>query len=192
MSDRVEDRFARILQLAASYAQGERSMRRGVAIDYLIEIGELLSDTVDSQQVVAPLLDLIPFVAETDARLPFEERRNSTAKPSNELMVRVIASIDILEDCGFTLEGAAQHVSRQMMRAGAALPSEGGDPRAWKRLLIWRDRLLHLKGGHPAWASYERFKTEMALLSREAMVAAATNGSLWNLRLGKAALGSAA
>ena len=62
----------------------------------------------------------------------------------------------------------------------------------WKRLLFWRDRLLHLRHSSPAWPLYEAFKTEISLMPREAVVAAATDGRLWNLRSGSAGESAAA
>lgn len=183
MSVDNQQRLARILELAATYSREARSKRRGLAIDYLLEIGEMLSETTDDQKILAPLLDLIPFVAEVESP-PFEERRNSSATPSDALMVRVIAAIETLEDSGYSWEAAAQHVTRQMVRVGAALPTGGGDPRAWKRLLFWRDRLLHLRQSSPAWALYEAFKTEISLMPREAVVSASIDGRIWNLRAG--------
>ena len=191
MADDHQKRLANILALAADYCRQDRSTRRSLAIDYLLEIGELLSENSDDQKILAPLLDLVPFIAEADAKLPFEERRNSSATPSDALMVRVVAAVELLEDCGYSWETAAQHVTRQMVRAGAALPP-GGDPRAWKRLLFWRDRLLHLRNTSPAWPLYQAFKTEIGLMPREAAVAAATDGRLWNLRSGSAGESAAA
>ncbi len=182
MSDDHQQRLASILDLAATYCREGRSNRRSLAIDYLLEIAELLSETTNDQKILAPLLDLIPFVAEADSRLPFEERRNSSATASDELMVRVVTAVEILEDCGYSWEAAAQHVTRQIVRAGAALPAGGGDPRAWKRLLFWRDRLLHLRSAGAAWPLYEAFKTEVGLMPRERVVSAAIDGRLWNLR----------
>ncbi len=184
MSDDHQQRLASILDLAATYCREGRSNRRSLAIDYLLEIAELLSETTNDQKILAPLLDLIPFVAEAEARLPFEERRNSSATPSDALMVRAVTAVETLEDCGYSWEAAAQHVTRQMVRAGAALPTGGGDPRAWKRLLFWRDRLLHLRQASPAWALYEAFKLEIGLMPRETVVSAAIDGRMWNLRAG--------
>lgn len=182
MTTDLDRRLARILQIAATYAREGRSNRRALAIDYLLELGELVGELASDEKILAPLLDLIPFVAEAEAQLPFEERRNSSAKPSEALLVRAICSIDLLEDCGYSLEAASQLVTRQLVRSGAALPAEGGDPRAWKRLLLWRERLLHLRHSHAAWPLYQAFKTEVALMPREAAVSAALDGRMWNLR----------
>lgn len=181
----LEQKLSRILDIAASYAREDRAQRRTLAIDYLLELGELIGELSDSEKIVAPLLDLIPFVAEAEAQLPFEERRTSSAKPSDALLVRAVTSVEILEDCSYSPEAAAQYVTRQLVRAGAALPQEGGDPRGWKRLLIWRDRLLHLRQHHPAWRLYQEFKTEIALMTHEAVVSAAIDGRIWDLRSGR-------
>lgn len=183
MTTDLDHRLARILELATRYAHGRRAQRRGMAIDYLIELGELMSEVAGDDTIVAPLLDLIPFIAEAEAQLPFEERRTSAARPSEAMLVRAVASVELLEDRGYSLEAAGQHVTRQLMRAGAALPTEGGDPRAWKRLLLWRERLLHLRQHHPAWTQYQQFKTEVGLMAHDAAMAAAMDGRLWNLRV---------
>lgn len=180
------ERLARILELAATYSRASRPSRRGLAIEYLLELGEHLSESCSDQQIVAPLIDLIPFVAEAEAP-PFEERRNSTATPSDALMVRVITAVEVLEDIGYSREAAAQIVTRQMVRKGAALPAGGGDPRAWKRLLTWRDRLLHMRQSSRAWPLYEAFKSEISLMPRESVTAAALDGRIWDLRAEKAA-----
>lgn len=171
-----------IQMLARAYMELPPTERREAALTYLFEVGEILTNAAGSDDIVAPLLDIIPFIANCNERLGFEERRQSSTEPSATLLARVSIAMDALIGNGHTAEQAAQILARQLVRAGANLPSEGGDPRAWRRLLIWRERLLALKRPAEAWAAYQDQKSALASEPRSAVLAAVNDGSLWNQR----------
>jgi hypothetical protein len=63
-------------------------------------------------------------------------------------MARASAIIDVLVQSGQTPDHSAQTVTRQLLAVGIQLPECGGDVRAWKRLLNWRNQAhtLHARG----------------------------------------------
>ena len=137
-----------------------------------------------TSSLLAPLLDLIPIVADPETQAAFDERRNGQAPPSNSMMVRVVATIDVLTENGHGNDQAAQLIARQLVRAGVSTPLEGGDARGWRRLQLWRREVFNLKtprriGRVPS----SEFKAQIATQSRQALLSAALDGRLWNRRI---------
>lgn len=176
-------RLIKILDLARAYSAGLSTGRREIAVEYLFEVAELLQQASGQEAILAPLLDLIPIVADPDTQAAFDERRNGQAPPSEAMLVRVAVAIDVLTDHGYLDDQAAQIIARQLVRAGVSTPETGGDARGWRRIQLWRERLLHLKTASPAWPRYLEFKTQLASQPRPAQLASALDGTLWNRRL---------
>ncbi|RMF00718.1 MAG: hypothetical protein D6773_11045, partial [Alphaproteobacteria bacterium] len=74
-------------------------------------------------------------------------------------------------------------VSQQLALAGVTIP-EGGDRRAWKRLLIFRNHLLHgsRQRHHEARDAYLAFKKELSAIPAEQRVQLALKRPLWDQR----------
>ncbi len=183
MSDELTGRLAIILALAKRYVATPQAARREVAVEYLFEVGELLNGASGEDDILAPLLDLIPIVADPETQAAFDERRNGQAPPSDSMMVRVVATIDVLTENGHGNDQAAQLIARQLVRAGVSTPLEGGDARGWRRLQLWRERLFNLKTSSPHWPRYLEFKAQIATQSRQSLLSAALDGTLWNRRI---------
>lgn len=176
------DRYAALSRLAANYPDLTPEERRGAAINYLFEVAELLTLEADGETIIAPLLDVIPFIADPEASPLFQERRSTFSAPSDAVLARACATIDVLMSAGHTAESAAQIVARQMVNARTSLPAEGGDARGWKRLLIWRERMLALKKPAAGWATYNDFVKSFEQIDRPALLRRAMDGRLWDIR----------
>lgn len=109
------------------------------------------------------------------------ERRGKMVA-SDALMARVSAIIDVLVQGGQTSDQAAQVITRQLLAVGVQLPSSGGDARAWKRVLYWRNNLLHHKRAGAAWDVYCAFKEQLADIPPAERLLVAISKRLWDKR----------
>lgn len=87
------------------------------------------------------LQDALRGLTPSSLDMPADRRRGLPA--SEILLGRACAIIDLFIFAGASPDEAAQAVTRQLTAAGVRFPEEGGDARAWKRLLNYRTRLLH-------------------------------------------------
>ncbi len=110
------------------------------------------------------------------------KERRSTEEVSDALMARVSAIIDVLVQGGQTPEQAAQVITRQLLAVGDKLPSSGGDARAWKNVLYWRNNLIHHKRDGAAWDVYCAFKEELANIPPADRLRIAFGEQLWDKR----------
>ncbi|GBE44425.1 MAG TPA: hypothetical protein ENH05_03000 [Rhizobiales bacterium] len=108
--------------------------------------------------------------------------RRGELEASDDVMARAGAIIDVLVQGGDTPEHAAQVITRQLLAAGIHLPISGGDARAWKRLLNWRNNLIHYKREGFAWDAYCSFKEKLAHIPPEDRLRLAIGERLWDLR----------
>lgn len=184
--DANAERLARIETLAADYVKLDPSARRDTAIAYLFEVAELLSMKVGGEAVIAPLLEIIPFVADPVRSPLFCDRRLQRSVPSDAVLARCAAAIDVLISMGRTTDIAAQTVARQMVHAHTSLPDYGGDVRGWKRLILWRERLISLKKPAEAWDVYQEMLHDIACMDRREVVRRALDGTLWDERARRA------
>lgn len=108
--------------------------------------------------------------------------RRGEVKASEDLMARASAIIDVLVQSGHSPEHAAQVLTRQLLSVGIQLPESGGDARAWKRLLNWRNNLIHYKRAGPAWDIYCAFKEQLAHIPPDKRLQVAVGERLWDQR----------
>lgn len=181
-SSNREEQLARIAAAAAGFTNARRDMRRQAAIAYMFEIAEFLTLESNSEAIIQPLLEVIPFVANPAESGLFDERRSATSEPSISVLARASATIDVHVSMGKTLEEAAQTVARQLINARSGLPSEGDDARGWKRLLTWHTRLTTQMQPPEAWSIYQELARELERLPRRDVVRLASEGRLWNDR----------
>ena len=176
------DRYDSLRRLAQGYGTLQPHERRDAALHYLFEIAELLTLEAGNDEIVAPLLDVIPFIADPAASPLFQDRRSVSSAPSAAVLARAAGTIDALTTMGHTAESAGQLVARQLVNGRAGLPAEGGDVRGWKRLLIWRERLLALKKPAAGWKVYCEFTKALEAMPRPELVRRAQDGTLWDIR----------
>ncbi len=97
-------------------------------------------------------------------------------------MARASAIIDVLVQSGQSPETSAQTIARQLLSVGIELPESGGDVRAWKRILYWRNNLIHYKRAGYAWDVYCAFKEELADIPPDKRLRVAVGERLWDQR----------
>jgi len=110
------------------------------------------------------------------------EGRRGEVKASEDLMARASAIIDVLVQSGQSPESSAQTIARQLMGVGIELPKSGGDVRAWKRMLYWRNNLIHYKRAGYAWDVYCAFKEELSDIPPDRRLRVAVGERLWDQR----------
>lgn len=175
-------RLNRLMELAADYGAAPPEDRRAAVLAYLFEVAELLTVEAGDDQIIAPLLDVLPYIADPTQSPLFQDRRQEISAPSESVLARAAATIDVLVSTGLLPDAAAQVVARQMVGARAGLPAEGGDARGWKRLALWRERLQALKKPAGAWRTYVEFTRIIEAMERPEVLRRANDGSLWDIR----------
>ncbi len=149
-------------------------------------IVELAAEGISAEDL-QPLVDL-----ETDARARVgvmvgqgkdlrRERRRGTA-PSPVLLARASAVIDLLVKGGHDEGEAAQTVMRRLVAAGVPAPTQGGDARGWRRLLEWRNTLLHGYGPEEAKLEYRAFSHELETIPPAERIKRVLDERLWDRR----------
>jgi len=108
--------------------------------------------------------------------------RRGEVKASEDLMARASAIVDLLVHSGDNPEHACQVITRQLLSVGIQLPESGGDARAWKRLMNWRNTLIHYKRAGHAWDVYCAFKEQLADIPPEMRIRTAVGERLWDQR----------
>jgi len=145
-------------------------------------IAELAADGV-SLEDLQPLADLGKLVGGSTAVAPkpaqaHRERRRGSA-PSAILLARAAAAIDLLVKAGQDESEAAQTLMRRLLAAGVPPPAQGGDSRGWRRLLEWRNTLLHGGGSEDARYEYRTFARELETIPPAERV---LQGRFWDRR----------
>ena len=111
------------------------------------------------------------------------DRRRVGSMASEDLMARVSAIIDVMVKSGQTPEHSAQTITRQLLAMDIQLPESGGDVRAWKCLMNWRNNLIHYKRAGNAWDVYCAFKKELADIPPDKRLRVAVGERLWDQRV---------
>jgi hypothetical protein len=110
------------------------------------------------------------------------DARLGEMKASEELMARACAIIDVMVQSGDTPEHAAQVITRQLIALGIELPDHGGDVRAWKRLLSFRNTLIHYMHEGPVRKTYSVFKEQLTGIPPDQRLRRAVGEKLWDRR----------
>lgn len=157
--------------------------------DYVEDLTGYLRRHGMREQELTPLADLqqaLRFgVKDQDLEREIEDvvdGRAGTPPPSDAILARASAVIDLLVLEGKTVDEAAQTVIRKLMAAGINPPGPGSDSRGWKRLVDWRKRL---RGGaiNPAVVTeYRRFRTAVAEIPTRERLNRVLSERLWDRR----------
>ena len=152
-------------------------------------IAQLAEEGV-SPEDLQPLVDLDAHLGggesseqsppETSPETP-RDRRHASA-PSPTLLARAAAVIDLLVKGGQDESEAAQTVMRRLVVAGVPPPTQGGDARGWRRLLEWRNMLLHGIGPEDARHEYQTFAHELESIPAAERVKRVLDERLWDRR----------
>ena len=108
--------------------------------------------------------------------------RRRQLPPSDVLLARGAAVIDLLIKGGADESEAAQTVMRRLIAAGVPPPKQGGDARGWRRLLEWRSALGHRLVSEEAQREYEHFSREIETIPADQRVSRVLDERLWDRR----------
>ena len=148
-------------------------------------IAELAGEGI-SPEDLQPLVDIEAHLgsatqpAQSEPETPRDRRHN--AAPSSTLLARAAAVIDLLVKGGRDESEAAQAVMRRLVVAGVPPPAQGGDARGWRRLLEWRNMLIHGAGPDDAKFEYQAFTRELETIPPAERVARVLDEKLWDRR----------
>ncbi len=142
--------------LLANRPQGDSPFDPQWHARYLEGVGELVRKILLSDELVAPLRDIVNHLV---------EEGNSTTAPAYEqheiafIHAYAAAEISYLMFSGVPEQSAAQQVTRRLITHNVPLP-HGGDSRGWVRLLTWRSTLKQKRYPADVYEQYEaRFET---------------------------------
>jgi hypothetical protein len=145
-------------------------------------IAQLAEDGVP-QEDLQPLIELEAHIRQTLAQSPGAAGdRRKGRPPSDRLLARGAAVIDLLIKAGSEEGEAAQIVMRRLMTAGVPPPQQGGDARGWRRLLEWRAALVQGLGSHEAQEEYQEFGREIEAIPANERVRRVLDERLWDRR----------
>jgi diguanylate cyclase (GGDEF)-like protein len=127
-------------------------------------------------------VSLVRSIARKPVASSKRKERRKGEPPSDALLARVCAIIDLLVASGLSEEGAAQVMMRRMIAGGASAPKTGNAPTPWKRLLAWKAELQD--GLRPAAAldEYRGFATQIEKIPAQERVERVLEDELWNRR----------
>jgi hypothetical protein len=146
-----------------------------------VVIAQLAEDGVATEDL-QPLIDLEAGLKQGRPRGGRTPNRRRGGTPSEALLARVSAVIDLLVKAGYDEGEAAQILMRRLLAAGVSGPTKGGDARGWKRLLEWRADLSHGIGSADAKAEYEDFTRELEAIPAGERVKRVLDEQPWDLR----------
>lgn len=136
------------------------------------------------QEDLQPLIDLEASLRQLMARGQGESiaNRRKWRPPSESLLARGAAVIDLLIKAGHDESEASQIVMRRLVAAGVPPPQQGGDARGWKRLLEWRAELSHGLVSDEAQLEYRDFTREIDAIPANERVRRVLDERLWDRR----------
>ncbi len=146
-------------------------------------IAQLAEEGVPEEDL-QPLSDLEARVREFMAHTQGAgaANRRKQLPPSDLLLARGAAVIDLLIKAGADEGEAAQTVMRRLMAAGVPPPKQGGDARGWRRLLERRTALVHGLGSSEAQQEYQDFTREIDAIPADQRVRKVLDEQLWDRR----------
>jgi len=109
------------------------------------------------------------------------ERRDGGA-PSQTLLARLTAVIDLMVKGGYDESDAAQTLMRRLLAAGVPPPLQGGDARGWKRMLFWRADFSHGLATPEAKAEYHDFNAYLETIPAQDRIKRVLDEHLWDRR----------
>jgi hypothetical protein len=153
-----------------------------------VVVSQLAQDGL-AQEDLQPLIDLEACLRDrrktggrqTEGREGAANRRRGAA-PSEAVLARVAAVIDVLVKAGYEEGEAAQTLMRRMLAVGVAAPLKGGDARGWKRLLGWRAGVSHGLGSPEARHEYQAFTQELEAIPASERIKRVLDEQLWDRR----------
>ena len=163
-------------------AKSEDKIALGAKCLHVI-VAQLAEEGV-SQEDLQPLIDLEGRLRKLMEQMQGEgvANRRKGRPPSESLLARGAAVIDLLIKAGHDESEAAQIVMRRLMAAGVPPPQQGGDARGWKRLLEWRAQLGHRLASDEAQLEYRDFTREIDAIPANERVRRVLDEQFWDRR----------
>lgn len=179
--DRIGAALKALRQTHAHDAKREDKLLLGAKCLHAVT-AQLAEEGVPKEDL-QPLLDLearvrqmMPLHSETVAN------RRKRRVPSDALLARVSALIDLLIKAGSHEAEAAQIMMRRLVAAGIPAPKQGGDARGWKRLLEWRTDLSNGLVSEKAQQEYQAFSRKLKAIPPAERVQRVLDERLWDRR----------
>ena len=182
LSPSVDRIGAALKALRQTRAQGEDKLTFGIKC--LHAVTAQLADEGLPKEDLKPLLELEARLWQMIAPLHSEtvSNRRKRRPPSEVLLARVSALIDLLIKAGSHEAEAAQIVMRKLVAAGIPAPQQGGDARGWKRLLEWRTDLTNGLVSEKAQQEYLATTNKLKTIPAPERVQCVLDEKLWDRR----------
>jgi len=181
-TDRIGAALKALRQTRGHGPQSEDKLTLGLKC--LHAVTAQLAEEGISKEDLKPLLDLEVKLRQMSATAHSEiaSNRRKRRPPSEVLLARVSALIDLLIKAGSDEAEAAQIMMRKLVAAGIPPPKQGGDARGWRRLLQWRTELGHGLVAERAQQEYQAFTRKIATIPAAERVQRALDQRLWDRR----------
>lgn len=164
-------------------ATGEDMLSLGAKCLHAV-IAQLTEEGIP-QEDLQPLIDLEAKLAHLPGRRQGGgeiANRRKRRPPSDALLARVSAVIDLLIKAGHEESEAAQMIMRRLIASGVPAPERGGDARGWKRLLEWRVGILCGTAPRDAQEEYRDFTRQIDAIPANERVKRVMDEQLWDRR----------
>jgi hypothetical protein len=170
------------LRRAEEHAADDDKVTLGTKCLHVV-IAQLTEEGI-SQEDLQPLIELEAILHRLKAQAKGDRvaNRRKRRPPSENLLARASAVIDLLIKAGHDESEAAQMVMRRLMAVGVPPPEKGGDARGWKRLLEWRTDLGHGLVSQNAQDEYRDFSREIETIPAAERVKRVLDEQLWDRR----------
>ena len=181
-ADRIGAALKALRQAHGQESQSESALSFGTTC--LRVVTAQLADEGLPKEDLQPLINLEARLREIIAQMEGgggANRRKGRA-PSQALLARAAAMIELLIKAGSDEAEAAQICMRRLMAAGIPPPLQGGDARGWKRLLEWRALLSERLVSGGALQEYLDFTSEIEAIPPQERVKRVLDQRLWDRR----------
>ena len=180
--DRIGAALKALRQTHGHDAQGDDKLALGAKCLHAITV-QLAEEGLPSEDL-QPLIDLEASLRQMIALTQTESvaNRRKRLPPSESLLARASAVIDLLIKAGSDEAEAAQIFMRRLMTAGIPPPQKGGDARGWRRLLEWRTDLGNGLVSEEARQEYLNFAREIEAIPANERVRRVLDERLWDRR----------
>jgi hypothetical protein len=180
--DRIGAALKALRQTHGHDAQSADKVSLGAKCLHVI-VAQLTEEGVP-QEDLQPLVDLEANLRQLMVQTKGEGVRNRRKRlpPSESLLARSAAVIDLLIKAGHDESEAAQMVMRRLVAVGVPPPEKGGDARGWRRLLEWRNEISQGFGSQEAQLEYQDFTREIDAIPANERVKRVLDDQLWDRR----------
>ena len=180
--DRIGAALKALRQTHGHDAQSDDKLALGAKCLHAITV-QLAEEGLPSEDL-QPLIDLEASLRQMIALTQTESvaNRRKRLPPSESLLARASAVIDLLIKAGSDEAEAAQIFMRRLMTAGIPPPQKGGDARGWRRLLEWRTDLGNGLVSEEARQEYLNFAREIEAIPANERVRRVLYERLWDRR----------